>query len=70
MIDVTTGNVIEFYNEELEALKEYIARELGFELVDHHLELFGVPVKKAEVKAAPKYKPKAKTKIISGKPPA
>ena len=69
MIDVTTGNVIEFYNEELEALKDYIARELGFELVDHHLELFGVPLKKAEAKAAPKYKPKAKTKIISGKPP-
>jgi Fur family transcriptional regulator, ferric uptake regulator len=44
LIDVTTGNVIEFYNEELERLKEQIAREHGFKLVDHHLELFGVPL--------------------------
>ena len=44
MIDVTSGEVIEFYNEELEQLKIRTARELGFELVDHHLELFGVPL--------------------------
>lgn len=44
LIDVTTGTVIEFYNEELERLKEKIAAEHGYKLVDHHLELFGVPV--------------------------
>jgi Fur family ferric uptake transcriptional regulator len=44
LIDVTTGQVMEFYNEELEALKVKIANEMGFKLVDHHLELFGVPL--------------------------
>jgi len=44
MIDVTTGKVIEFYDQELEDLKVRIARKLGFDLVDHHLELFGVPL--------------------------
>ena len=33
--------MIEFYHAELEALKEQIAREMGYELVDHRLELFG-----------------------------
>ena len=44
MIDIKTGKVTEFYSEELEALKIKIAKELGYELVDHHLELFGVPI--------------------------
>ena len=65
MIDVTTGNVIEFYNEELEALKEYIARELGFDLVDHHLELFGVPLKKAEVKTRQNTSQRLKRKLLT-----
>jgi Fur family transcriptional regulator, ferric uptake regulator len=38
--------VIEFSNEEIEALQERIARELGFKLVGHRLELYGVPVSK------------------------
>ena len=46
LIDVRTGEVIEFYNEELENLKVKIANELGYDLVDHHLELFGLPVSK------------------------
>ena len=46
LIDVRTGEVIEFYNEELESLKVKIANELGYELVDHHLELFGSPISK------------------------
>ena len=46
LIDVRTGEVIEFYNEELENLKVKIANELGYELVDHHLELFGSPISK------------------------
>lgn len=41
MIDLETGHVIEFQNEKLEALKEEIAKELGYELVDHTLELYG-----------------------------
>ena len=46
LIDVRTGKIIEFYNEELERLKVKIANDLGYELVDHHLELFGSPIKK------------------------
>ena len=41
LIDLETGQVIEFQNAELEILKEKIAREMGFELVDHRLELYG-----------------------------
>lgn len=44
LIDVKSGRVIEFYNEEIEAMKERIAKELGFELIDHRLELFGKPI--------------------------
>lgn len=45
LIDLDTGAVIEFQNPKLEALKEEIARELGYELVDHTLELFGRKLK-------------------------
>jgi Fur family ferric uptake transcriptional regulator len=41
MIDLETGAVIEFQNDELEILKEKIAKELGYELIDHTLELYG-----------------------------
>ena len=40
LIDVNTGQVIEFSNPEIEALQEQIARELGYDLVDHRLELY------------------------------
>jgi len=43
LIDVSTGRVIEFKNEEIERLQEAIASELGFELVGHKLELYGLP---------------------------
>ena len=43
LIDVQTGKVIEFRNEDIERLQRLIAEELGFELVDHRLELYGVP---------------------------
>jgi Fur family ferric uptake transcriptional regulator len=43
LIDVQTGKVIEFRNEDIEALQRRVAEELGFELVDHRLELYGVP---------------------------
>ena len=42
LIDVETGRVTEFSNEEIEQLQERIARELGYELVGHRLELYGV----------------------------
>jgi Fur family ferric uptake transcriptional regulator len=46
LIDLRTGKVVEFVNEEIERLQERIARELGYKLVDHRLELFGVPLDK------------------------
>jgi Fur family ferric uptake transcriptional regulator len=45
LIDVTSGEVIEFVNDEIEALQHKIAKELGYELVDHRLELYGKKVK-------------------------
>ena len=42
MIDVETGKVIEFVDPELEALQRQIAERLGYRLVDHRMELFGV----------------------------
>lgn len=45
LIDLETGNVIEFHNGEIEKLQEKIAAELGFDLVDHRLELYGSPKK-------------------------
>lgn len=42
LIDVETGNVIEFVDPELEALQKQIAEKLGFRLVDHRMELYGV----------------------------
>ncbi len=45
LIDVRSGEVIEFVNDEIERLQEKIAREHGFKLVDHRLELYGVPLK-------------------------
>lgn len=44
LIDLKTGRVIEFTNEEIEAIQEVIARRLGYRLVDHRLELYGVPL--------------------------
>jgi Fur family ferric uptake transcriptional regulator len=41
LIDADTGEVIEFANEEIEKLQERVARELGYELVGHRLELIG-----------------------------
>ena len=44
LIDMKTGKVIEFVDPEIEALQEAIARKLGYRLVDHRLELYGVPI--------------------------
>lgn len=43
LIDIETGAVIEFSSAEIEALQERVARELGYTLVGHRLELYGVP---------------------------
>jgi len=42
LIDVETGRVVEFVDEELEALQKRIAEKLGYRLVDHRMELYGV----------------------------
>jgi len=56
LIDTKSGKVIEFHNDELEALQVRIARELGFRLVDHRLELYGVPLTEAEAEDPPRRK--------------
>ncbi len=48
LINVKTGEVYEFVNEEIERLQERVARELGFRLVDHRLELYAVPLKASD----------------------
>jgi Fur family ferric uptake transcriptional regulator len=44
LIDVESGRVIEFVDEELEALQKRIAEKLGYRLADHRMELYGVPL--------------------------
>jgi Fur family transcriptional regulator, ferric uptake regulator len=46
LIDVNTGQVIEFVDPEIEALQERIAARLGYRLIGHRLELLGVPTRK------------------------
>ena len=41
LIDVDSGEIIEFVNEEIERLQMKVAKELGYKLVDHRMELFG-----------------------------
>ncbi len=48
LIDISSGRVIEFVEPEIEVLQELIARKLGYRLVDHRLELYGVPLDKAD----------------------
>ena len=46
LVDITTDEVHEFFDEELEVLKEKVAKKMGFELVGHRLELYCRPIKK------------------------
>jgi Fur family ferric uptake transcriptional regulator len=48
LIDVDSGRVIEFQNEEIELLQRKIAETLGYRLIDHRLELYAVPLTKPE----------------------
>jgi Fur family ferric uptake transcriptional regulator len=45
LIDLRSGEVIEFQSEEIERLQAEVARKLGYKLVDHRLELYAVPLK-------------------------
>ncbi|NBX03553.1 MAG: transcriptional repressor [Alphaproteobacteria bacterium] len=46
LIDLKSGKVIEFANDEIEKLQKEIAKKLGYKLVDHRLELYAVPIEK------------------------
>ena len=50
LIDVETGKVVEFVDPELEALQKVIAQKLGYRLVDHRMELYGVRIDREEKK--------------------
>lgn len=50
LINLRTGEVVEFVDEEIEKLQEAIAKKLGFKLVDHRLELYGLPLDDAKAK--------------------
>ena len=45
LIDIQSGKVTEFHNERIEDLQRQIAKELGYELVGHRLELYGTPLR-------------------------
>ena len=46
LIDITTGEITEFVNEDIEKLQKKVAEKLGYKLVDHRLELYGSKIKK------------------------
>ena len=46
LIDINTGEITEFVNEDIEKLQRQVAEKLGYELVDHRLELYGSKIKK------------------------
>lgn len=48
LIDMKSGEVVEFMDEEIERLQTLIAQRLGYRLVDHRLELYGVPLEDGE----------------------
>ena len=50
LIDIDSGKVIEFRNEEIEGLQRVVAEKLGYRLMDHRLELYAVPLKRDESK--------------------
>nr|WP_281300002.1 MULTISPECIES: Fur family transcriptional regulator [unclassified Iodidimonas] len=48
LIDLETGQVVEFHNEEIERLQQDVARKLGYKLVDHRMELYAVPLSRKD----------------------
>ncbi|MEN8895252.1 MAG: Fur family transcriptional regulator [Yoonia sp.] len=49
LIDMNTGEVIEFVDPDIEALQEKIAAKLGYRLMGHRLELYAVPIKDTDI---------------------
>jgi Fur family ferric uptake transcriptional regulator len=54
LIDIQTGRVIEFHDDQIEELQRLVAEKLGYRLVDHRLELYGVPLNEAVSDVKPK----------------
>lgn len=54
LIDLETNSVIEFHSNEIEELQAKVAEQLGYELVGHRLELYGLPVEKAKAPSSDK----------------
>jgi Fur family ferric uptake transcriptional regulator len=54
LIDIQSGKVIEFQNEQIEELQRLMAEKLGYRLVDHRLELYAVPLQAADSARRPK----------------
>ena len=52
LIDLSTGKVVEFHDEEIERLQQLVAERLGFKLIDHRLELYGRPLDAKDAKKA------------------
>jgi Fur family ferric uptake transcriptional regulator len=50
LIDLRTGKVVEFNDDQIESLQRQVAERLGYKLVDHRLELFGVPLESEDGK--------------------
>ena len=46
LIDINTGEIMEFVNDDIEKLQKKVAEKLGYKLVDHRLELYGLKIKK------------------------
>ena len=46
LIDINTGDIIEFVDQDIEKLQKNVAEKLGYKLVDHRLELYGTKIKK------------------------
>ena len=46
LIDIESGEIHEFTNNEIESIQKAVAKELGYNLVDHRLELYGIKIKK------------------------
>jgi Fur family ferric uptake transcriptional regulator len=56
LIDVQSGRVIEFHDDQIEELQRIVAEKLGYRLVDHRLELYGVPLNAPVVDSKPKFR--------------
>jgi len=67
LIDVQSGQVIEFQNEAIEELQRRVAEQLGFRLIDHRLELFAVPLNRPEPDTG--HRKPANDPVGQGRPP-